>query len=96
MRGGYDILLLFATRIMPIEVIDARTQTSRAEVAKSRAGKFAHLEFLEDLKELLAKHGYTIAPEFNRIVIHNRENRTVCSFRDIDDSGPMDLKFGNE
>jgi hypothetical protein len=67
-----------------------------AEVAKSRQGKIAHLDFLADLKQLLAKHGYTMAPEFNRIVVHDRENRAVCSFRDIDDSGPRDLKFGSE
>jgi hypothetical protein len=65
-------------------------------MAKSRQGKIEHLDFLADLKQLLAKHGYTLAPEFNRIVIHDRENRVVCSFRDIGESGPRDIKFGSE
>jgi hypothetical protein len=65
-------------------------------MAKSRQGKIAHLDFLADLKQLLARHGYTIAPEFNRIVVHDRENRTVCSFRDVDGGGPRDSKFGSE
>jgi hypothetical protein len=49
-----------------------------AEVAESRPGKIAHLDFLADLRQLLAKHGYTMLPEFNRIVVHDRENRAVC------------------
>ena len=65
-------------------------------MAKSRAGKIAHLDFLADLRQLLAKHGYTMAPEFNRIVIHDREDRVACSFRDVDEGGPKDLKFGSE
>jgi hypothetical protein len=65
-------------------------------MAKTRQGKIAHLGFLADLRQLLAKHGYTMAPEFNRIVIHDRDDRTVCSFRDMDESGPRDIKFGSE
>ena len=65
-------------------------------MAKSRQGKIAHLDFLAELKQLLAKHGYAMVPEFNRIVIHDRENRALCSFRDVDESGPKDLKFGSE
>ena len=65
-------------------------------MAKSRAGKIAHLDFLADLRQLLAKHGYTMAPEFNRIVVHDREERAVCSFRDMGESGPRDLKFGSD
>jgi hypothetical protein len=57
-------------------------------VAKSRPGKIAHLDFLADLRQLLAEYSYTLAPEFNRIVVHDRENRAVCSFRDIDQNGP--------
>jgi hypothetical protein len=65
-------------------------------LAKNRQGKIPHLDFLADLKALLAKHGSTMAPEFNRIVVHDRENRTVCSFRDMDEKGPRDIKFGSE
>jgi hypothetical protein len=65
-------------------------------VAKLRPGKIPSLEFLAELKQLLTRYGYTMAPEFNRIVVHDRENRAVCSFQDIDDSGPRDLKFGGE
>jgi hypothetical protein len=53
-------------------------------------------DFLADLKALLAKHGYTMAPEPKRINVHDWEDRVVCSFHDVDQNGPRELKFGNE
>jgi hypothetical protein len=65
-------------------------------VAKIRTGKIPNLEFLAGLRQLLARHEYTMAPEFNRIVVHDADNRAVLSFRDIDATGARELKFGGE
>jgi hypothetical protein len=66
------------------------------QVAKGRQGKIPHLEFLAGLRELLKRHGYAMAPEFNRIVVHDPDDRVVMSFRDIDATGTRELKFGGE
>ena len=55
-----------------------------------------HLEFLAQLRRLVAKHGYTLAPLFNRIAVYDAEGRTVCSFRQMEGGGPVDLRFGGE
>ena len=65
-------------------------------MAKIRTGKVSHLEFLAQLRQLLAKHRYTITPVFNRIAVYDDDGRTVCSFRRMEGSGPVDLKFGGE
>jgi hypothetical protein len=66
-------------------------------MAKSRPGKLPHLEFLAELRQLLKRHGYAVAPEFNRIVVYDQDgNRVVCSFRDFDATGARELRFGGE
>jgi hypothetical protein len=63
-------------------------------MAKTRSGKLPHLEFLVELHELLARHRYTMAPLFNRIAVYDVEGRTVCSFRQMESDGLVDLRFG--
>jgi len=65
-------------------------------MAKIRTRKVSHLEFLVQLRQLLAKHRYAITPVFNRIAVYDGDGRTVCSFRRMEGSGPGDLKFGGE
>ena len=61
-------------------------------MAKIRPGKLAHLQFLAELRQLVARHRYTMAPLFNRIAVHDAEGRTVCSFRQMQGDGPVDLR----
>ena len=65
-------------------------------MAKIRSGKLRHLEFLAELRQLLARHRYAMSPLFNRIAIYDAEGRTVCSFRQMEGDGPVDLRFGGE
>ena len=65
-------------------------------MAKIRSGKLRHLEFLAELRQLLARHRDTMSPLFNRIAIYDAEGRTVCSFRQMEGDGPVDLRFGGE
>ena len=65
-------------------------------MAKIRTGKVSHIEFLAQLRQLLANHRYTITPVFNRIAVYDGDGRTVCSFRRMEGGGPVDLKFGGE
>jgi len=65
-------------------------------MAKIRPGKLPQLEFLAELLQLLARHRYTVAPLFNRIAVYDAEGRTVCSFRQIEGDGPVDLRFGGK
>ena len=65
-------------------------------MAKIRSGRVSHLEFLAQLRQLLAKHRYTITPVFNRIAVYDDDGRTICSFRRMKGSGPVELKFGGE
>jgi hypothetical protein len=46
-------------------------------MAKIRSGKLPHLEFLAQLRQLLARHRYTMAPVFNRITVYDTDRRTV-------------------
>ena len=63
-------------------------------MAKIRTGKVSHLEFLAQLRQLLAKHRYTITPVFNRIAVYDDDGHTVCSFRRMEGRGPMELRQG--
>jgi len=65
-------------------------------MAKIRSGKLRHLEFLAELRQLLARHHYTMTPLFNRIAIYDADGRTVYSFRQMEGDGPVDLRFGGE
>lgn len=65
-------------------------------MAKIRPGKLRHLEFLTELRQLVARHQYTMAPVFNRIAIYDADGRTVCSFRQMESDGPVELRFGGE
>jgi hypothetical protein len=65
-------------------------------MAKIRLGKLSRLEFLAQLRQLLARHRYTMVPMFNRIAIYDADGRTVCSFRQMEGDGPVDLRFGGE
>jgi len=37
-----------------------------------------------------------MSPLFNRIAIYDAEGRTVCSCRQMEGDGPVDLRFGGE
>jgi hypothetical protein len=65
-----------------------------AEVARQRPGGIPHLEFLAELHKLLARHGYTMATEFGRIVVYDSDGRAVCSFAEADSAGAKGLRFG--
>ena len=65
-------------------------------MAKIRSGKLPHLKFLAQLRQLLARHRYTMAPLFNRIAIYDADGRTVCSFRQMESDGAVDVRFGGK
>jgi hypothetical protein len=65
-------------------------------MAKIRPGKLRHLEFLASCAKLVARHRYTMVPLFNRIAVYDTDGHTVCSFRQMEGDGPVDLRFGGE
>ena len=48
-------------------------------MAKIRSGKLRHLEFLAELRQLLARHRYTMSPLFNRIAILRCRGGAPCA-----------------
>ena len=63
-------------------------------MATIQSGKLPHMEFLAELRQLVARHRYTMAPLFNRIAIYDADGRTVVSFGRMESDGPVDLFFG--
>src|SRR5215831_1650360 len=67
-----------------------RTECRRAALMeKIRSSKLPHLEFLAELRQLVKRYDYTIAPIFERIEVYDATGRTVASFRRMAKEGPV-------